>query len=74
MVRLTRLASSDSSRSDSHSFNGATVHTKFEQSNYNNLECVCKQVAYWIYDNAGFSLSKFEKRGNIPCREPDYVY
>lgn len=53
---------------------GATVHTKFEQSNYNNLECVCKQVAYWIYDNAGFSLSKFEKKGNIPCREPDYVY
>lgn len=49
--------------------NGAPDRTNFEH--------ICKHIAYWIYDNAGYTLQRIfsvPDRGGAHYREPDYEY
>ena len=49
--------------------NGATEYTNFEH--------ICKHVAYWIYDNAGYTMDRIfdaKNRDDYYYKEPNYEY
>ena len=49
--------------------NGATEYTNFEH--------ICKHVAYWIYDNAGYTMDRIfdaQNRDDYYYKEPNYEY